>query len=158
MDVAAAEAQAKRIVLVDSGRTRYVVDGKTVSEVVAKGIRANRIAGVQVVKGTGNELSEIRIATQDTTFPISRLDSVRSADPLKPREVTSFGLSSKSPARKFDGLLMVDGRIVDASELERIDPSRIESIEVVKGAAAARAFTDQRALNGVIIVTTKAKP
>ena len=158
MDVAAAEAQAKRIVLVDSGRTRYVVDGKTVSEVVAKGISANRIAGVHVVKGTGNELSEIRIATQDTTFPTSRLDSVRSPGPLTPREVKGFGLSAVSPARKFDGLLLVDGRIVDASELERIDPSQIGSVEVVKGAAAARAFTDPRAVNGVIKVTMKAKP
>ncbi len=158
MDVASAEAQAKRIALVDSGRTRYIVDGKTVSEVAAKGIGANRIAGVQVVKGTGNELSEIRIATQDTTFPTSRLDSVRSPGPLTPRAVTGFGLSAVSPARKFDGLLLVDGRIVDASELERIDPSRIESIEVVKGPAAARAFTDPRAQNGVIKVTTKAKP
>ena len=62
---------------------------------------------------------------------------------------------SGAPKRKFDGLLLIDGRITDASELDRIAPDRIESVEVIKGAAATQAFTDPRAANGVIKVTLK---
>ncbi|HEX6037519.1 vWA domain-containing protein [Longimicrobium sp.] len=50
-------------------------------------------------------------------------------------------------------LYVVDGAIVSADALRQLDPARIASIEVVKGAAAASLY-GSRAANGVIQVTT----
>ena len=182
MDVAALQEKTKQLVLVDSGRTRYLVDGKPVSEAEARDLRASRIGGVVVVKGTGNEMSEIRIVTLDTTAPRIAVSvtgvrearrerdsvpglSLTASGVRRPRvDSASGGLTTKvnkadgSLSRKFDGLLLIDGRIADASELDRMNPERIASVEVIKGAAAARAYADARAANGVIKVTTKTTP
>lgn len=58
---------------------------------------------------------------------------------------------------KFDGLLVLDGEIVNSSVLDRIGPESIATVEVVKGSAAKARYSDPRAANGVIVVTTKLK-
>jgi beta-lactamase regulating signal transducer with metallopeptidase domain len=57
----------------------------------------------------------------------------------------------------FDGLLVVDGEIVTKGALDNINPETIATVEVVKGSAAKARYSDPRAANGVIVVTTKAK-
>jgi len=57
----------------------------------------------------------------------------------------------------FDGLLVVDGEIVANGALDRINPETIATVEVVKGSAAKARYSDPRAANGVIVVTTKLK-
>ena len=53
-------------------------------------------------------------------------------------------------------LFIVDGVIAgDSFSLNSLSPESIERIEVVKGAAARRLYSDARALNGVIRITTK---
>lgn len=53
-------------------------------------------------------------------------------------------------------LFIVDGVIVGSSfSLDSLSPESIESIEVVKGAAARTLYSDARAQNGVIRITTK---
>ena len=49
--------------------------------------------------------------------------------------------------------MIVDGEMVKG-DLKNIDPQTIESIEVVKGAAASKAY-GPRAEHGVIRITTK---
>ena len=51
-------------------------------------------------------------------------------------------------------LIVVDGVITTQAALDEIDPSRIESVEVLKGAAAEKLY-GERAANGVIRVTMK---
>ena len=63
---------------------------------------------------------------------------------------TSVGVLSKSaPLYVIDGIMLSNGLMP-----KEIDPSRIESIEVIKGAAAESIY-GQRAVNGVIVITTK---
>jgi outer membrane receptor protein involved in Fe transport len=53
-------------------------------------------------------------------------------------------------------LLIIDGVMTARGvTLERVDPASIERVEVVKGAAAARLYDHPRAVNGVILITTK---
>ncbi len=59
----------------------------------------------------------------------------------------------KSINRPLDPLIVVDGVILNGSMTD-LDPNDIESIEVVKGAAASSTF-GSRAQNGVIQITTK---
>jgi bla regulator protein BlaR1 len=55
-----------------------------------------------------------------------------------------------APLIEIDGVLMGLG-----FGMEQIEESSIERIEVVKGAAAQRLYSDPRAVNGVIRITTK---
>jgi beta-lactamase regulating signal transducer with metallopeptidase domain len=59
----------------------------------------------------------------------------------------------------FAGLMVLDGVITDAELINRISPDRIVSVNVIKGPAATAKYSDPRATNGVIEITTKkAKP
>ena len=66
-------------------------------------------------------------------------------------EITGKALSRRS----FDGILLVDGVRVDQSALDKLNGENIESVEVLKGAAALRLYTDPAAANGVILIKTK---
>ncbi|MGH7555991.1 MAG: M56 family metallopeptidase, partial [Longimicrobiales bacterium] len=51
-------------------------------------------------------------------------------------------------------IVYIDGHLVAPSEINRLDPSQIESVEVLKGPAALRNY-GEHAVNGVILITTK---
>lgn len=51
-------------------------------------------------------------------------------------------------------LFLLDGREIPGSAVEGIDPTSIETIEVLKGPAAAKLYGN-RAGHGAIIITTK---
>jgi beta-lactamase regulating signal transducer with metallopeptidase domain len=63
----------------------------------------------------------------------------------------------ESPVRKFEGLVVIDGRIVERGEMDRLSPDQIASIDIVKGEAAKVLYSDPRAAFGVIKVTMKSK-
>lgn len=110
-------------------------------------------------------------------FNVTRVDAenmpVPASDPLRSLQgkiganiVSGSGRPGTSPAvllrgptalnasgRSQDPLYIVDGVIINGS-LPEISPSDIESVEVVKGAAAASLY-GARAGNGVITITTK---
>jgi TonB-dependent SusC/RagA subfamily outer membrane receptor len=60
-----------------------------------------------------------------------------------------------SPDKSFDGLVVVDGKIADVTSLKTIAPESIKSVNVLKGASARALYSDPRAANGVIQITTK---
>ncbi len=68
--------------------------------------------------------------------------SIRGANNLE-----ALGVSSQAP------LYVIDGFILDANAFNNLDPSSIESISILKDAAAA--VYGARAANGVVLVTTK---
>ncbi len=165
MDAAAAETQAKKLALVADGRTEYVVDGQKVSEESAKRIASDKIATVRVKKAAGDAVNEIYITTLDNAKKADVVlddNASKTVSGVKIRSRQMRGdsvlLTSEAPAKMkkvFDGLLVLDGKIVESSMLDRLAPDRIETIEVVKGAAAQKSYSDPRAVNGVIVVTTK---
>ena len=57
--------------------------------------------------------------------------------------------------RGFDGIFIIDGKQVSDTVANSIQPNSIESIEVIKGAAAAALYSDPRAVHGVISIRTK---
>jgi outer membrane cobalamin receptor len=66
--------------------------------------------------------------------------------------------TSPPGAEEVDPLIFVDGVRFERGGglLESLDPGRIERIEVLKGAAAARLFTEE-AVGGVIQIFLKAE-
>jgi TonB family protein len=51
-------------------------------------------------------------------------------------------------------LIVVDGKIIDNSAMQTLNPSNIESIEVLKGESAKK-FYGEKGANGVVIITSK---
>ena len=62
-------------------------------------------------------------------------------------DLSAIGVNAQSP------LYVIDGFILDSSAFNNLDPSTIESISILKDAAAA--VYGARAANGVVLVTTK---
>lgn len=80
-----------------------------------------------------------------------------SGDPGAPSRIRIRGIGSIS--EKNDPVIIIDGVWVDASaekpsRIDDIDPSTIETMEIVRGASAATLY-GQDAANGVIVITTK---
>ncbi len=74
------------------------------------------------------------------------------------------GVAAENAARQYQAreralseepLFFVDGKEVSATAARAMTPTTIETIEVVKGAAAVAVY-GQRASRGVVVITTKA--
>jgi beta-lactamase regulating signal transducer with metallopeptidase domain len=133
----------------------FYVDGKQVDAKTANALTPNQIATINVEKN--GDHATIRIATNGKApDPTTRgegalLRSKRLADT---RQGTAIAPLSDAH-QKFDGLLLIDGVKADASAMSALDPKKIESVEVLKGAAAEKLSSDPAARNGIIMVTTK---
>jgi hypothetical protein len=154
MDGAAIVATTAPMVSGDVTKVRFLVDGVEVTRDQAKALDAGVIASIRVVRAKGDAPGEVQIVTRavrvtdaTATTPAGSSGMIVVAAPPKAR--------TNAP---FEGLLVVDGKIVDASLLATIPPDQIASVDVLKGDAATSAYSDPRAAKGVIKVTTKAKP
>lgn len=164
MDVAAAQRAAASAQVL--GRTQmdsavFFVDGREVDASTAKGLAPSQIATVQVwKKRSAGTPAVIRITTNgQAPIAIARVGA-DSGSPgaavLSPGASRRLAIKAKDgPAKRFDGLLLIDGIRADASVLRTLDPGAIESVEIIKGAAAEKISTDPAARNGIIKVTTR---
>jgi TonB-dependent starch-binding outer membrane protein SusC len=147
-------------------------DAKALEEVVVVGYGTQRKADLTGAVG-GLRASDIDIGSKPITSPdqllAGRVTGVqitnRSGDPGAPIDVRIRGVGTagvNSPLWVIDGMPIVQttnatvntGSTTESNPLAGINPSDIESIDVLKDASAA-AIYGARAANGVIIVTTK---
>lgn len=149
MDVASAESRAVKAGMIDTLHTTYIVDGRTVDAKEAKAIVADKIASVRVnKKASGDSTAEIHIQTKsNVASPNGNLKIV-----VGQRDSVSI---RQNGDKAFNGVLIVDGEVSNHTDLSAIPADRIASVEVIKGAAATVYSSDPRAVNGVIVVTTK---
>jgi hypothetical protein len=150
MDAAAAERHANAAGMLNGSTPRYVVDGKTVDAPVANALTPAEISSISVAKGKPGTASEIRIITAATSSPATGATE-------QTGETANSTVRVRQPSDKsaFDGLLIVDGVIANASILNTISPDRIASMEVLKSEAATAKYRDPRASKGVILIATK---
>jgi beta-lactamase regulating signal transducer with metallopeptidase domain len=79
--------------------------------------------------------------------------------PSTPSTASPSSTAPRTSMATFTGLMVVDGVITDPAVVNSLSPDQIVSVQITKGAAAARLYSDPRAANGVILITTKkAKP
>ncbi|SIT06106.1 TonB-linked outer membrane protein, SusC/RagA family [Zobellia uliginosa] len=145
-------------------------DAQTLSEVVVVGYGTQRKADLT---GAVGSLSSAEIVSKPITSPDQVLAGTlsgvnitnRSGDPGAPINVRIRGIGTpgvNDPLWVIDGVPIVQtsnitvntSSTTDSNPLAGINPSDIESIDVLKDAASA-AIYGARAANGVIIVTTK---
>jgi beta-lactamase regulating signal transducer with metallopeptidase domain len=181
MDAASAErAATKMAMLKSSDSTVYIVDGVKTAAVKANRIAPEQIASIEVKKnpaesGPGYIIINTKFADPKKAFEAAASDSEKVA--IKLRYAASHGMDTANLLEKkrrlpADGdtsvvgifkpnaqgkmpLVYVDGVKSDPVALKSMDPKKIESIEVIKGASAAAYVNDPDAVNGVIVVHTK---
>jgi TonB-dependent SusC/RagA subfamily outer membrane receptor len=111
---------------------------------VIKGAQAQSLYGEKAANGVVTIMTRDTIGNQpDQALPQAGVPEGRPKEPLAEA-------LSRAP------VLLIDGEIVGREAVEALDPKDIESIEVIKGPAAA-ALYGERAANGVIRITTRRK-
>jgi hypothetical protein len=139
----------------------FYVDGVQVDSRTANALSPNQIASIGIEKhAVSGRNSIIRITTNGEPrlapgTPYKGSTQVRIHGDSTLRTVPPNSSEPGGAAKKFDGLLLIDGVKSDQSTLATLDPKQIDSIEVIKGAAAEKLSSDPLAKNGIIRVTTK---
>ena len=130
------------------------------------------------VRTDPNATAQIRFVTPGDSVSVSAADKPRAEITLRGADGTVMKLrdggfrqpppgwvpepGSTSPRvslATFTGLMVVDGVITDPATVNSLGPDQIVSVQIVKGASATQQYSDPRAANGVIVITTrKAKP
>lgn len=149
----------------------FYVDGKRVVATEALAVAPEKIASIEVVRGrAAGDSSSLRITTRQgkelevrerTAGEIAVAGKVMlrkrerptadEGDQLLQRRSQELDAVSKT----FLGLVFIDGARADRMAMARLTPDQIESVEVIKGAAALSLYEEPEAVNGVIRVTTK---
>lgn len=154
------EADAKKIVadkIASVSVTNKARGKKEVYIVTTDNPQAKRAMAEREVAGGKLPVTMLdKQSSELTATNLKRVEGVRlrKTVPDSLHEVELVGRQTTELKRSFDGLLLLDGKVTDASELNNLVPEKIEKIEIVKG-RAAQAYSDPRAANGVIKVTLK---
>ncbi len=157
-DVSAAEKAATAVLLPAAGESMtydYIVDEKPVTEAEARALSGSRIASVSLSKPRGAESGArgvviISTVEYEAAHPLARLRSRATQGEVK-RTATDMYI----PYGKDAPLVVVDGVIAEEGVLMKLRSTDIESVEVLKGAAATAAWSHPAAANGVITISTK---
>lgn len=177
MSVAEVEAQASPLLRLGTAETRYLVDGVIVSREIAAAVPASKIARIEVGRSAltrstqagvadarTSEVASIHVITTDAPelmrLPAKKAEIAELRRPFVEGErsgTSTILLRDKSDTASFEGLLVIDGVLVEHSRLDNLDAASISTVEVVKGAAGERLY-GPRGAKGVILITTKVKP
>ena len=157
MTAASATVAVSRVALMDSSKMTFFVNDAAVSGTTANAIAPDSIASINVIKtnlGTG----EVRIVTRKPGDAPSGTMQIRQIDSTV-GFTTGDNVNLSASKAPFAGLLIVDGVARESNTMNTITPDQIVSMNVIKGPAATAKYSDPRAANGVIEITTKkAKP
>jgi beta-lactamase regulating signal transducer with metallopeptidase domain len=157
MDVSGAEMSMKNVNF-KIDEADYFVDGKPVTSAEAHAIPSTKIASMNVLKVESGR-TRIEIATgegKESGFPMT-VHMRHAATAADTAQMAKLHVEHAGEMKRaFTGVLLVDGVKVPASDMAKLNPNDIASVNVVKGAKALEISSDPAAANGVIIVTTKA--
>jgi len=133
-------------------------DSKSLSEVVVTGVgvaTSKKKLGIAIESVTADKLPQAPTASIDQALigkiPGANISSA-SGNPGDPVNIMLRGVNTLNGGTK--PLIMVDGVQVSATDLNSLDLSNIERVEVAQGAASASLYGAQGA-NGVIQIFTK---
>jgi hypothetical protein len=176
MDVISATKTARELAEVRHADTAvtYTIDGATATLADAKARAAAELADVQLVMARDGKATQINLKTRQAvnekirttladvvadTGRVRRRSSIDGMDGEWKAPVTALVGSAaavKTPSKAaFTGLIFIDGVRSTESQMRSLGPTQIESVEVLKGAAAAQEFADPAAASGVIVIKTK---
>jgi len=162
----------------------FYIDGKRVMATEAWAVAPEKIASIEVARSrAAGDSSSLRITTRQATEREARERAVaeiavagkvmlrKQERPKSKNDAQSVSLLADTLAfhevqqrrsrevelvsKTFLGVVFIDGVRADRMAMARLTPDQIESVEVIKGAAAASMYREPEAVNGVIRVITK---
>jgi TonB-dependent SusC/RagA subfamily outer membrane receptor len=148
-----AEAAHTRLEPGTTDNATYTIDGVTTTAVAAHAIPPDRIAQVDVAKSSdGTSPTAIRIRTKEPDGQPARL-AISGGGKVgggSPEEAKATLNALSAP------IFIIDGVRADQATFKRLRPDDIQSVEILKGKAAA-ALYGADAENGIITVATKGR-
>jgi TonB-linked SusC/RagA family outer membrane protein len=145
-------------VTVVAGKTTYdvtlVEDSQSLDEVVVVGygVQKKKLVTGATVQVSGDKLQKLSTTNAFTAMQSQTPGVKISQNSGQPGEGFKVSLRGIGTVGDYAPLYVIDG--VAGGSIENLNPSDIESIDVLKDAASA-AIYGARAANGVILVTTK---
>ena len=139
-----------------------LVSGGCAKHLAAPPVAPERVAVQRVVVQSSTDVPLILVDGRVTdSAGMNRIapSRIESVEVLKgAAAIERYGSRAESGAivitLKQAPLILVDGRVTDSAEMNQIDPSHIDRVEVLKGAAAVERY-GAGAVNGVILITLK---
>ena len=141
-------AQGMRVVLKE--------DSQTLSDVVVigYGVQKKSVVTASIAKVSADDLDgKTRLRADDALKGMAAGVQVTSASG-QPGSKSMIRIRGNGTINNNEPLYIIDGMPTDQNGLEAVNPSDIESIEVLKDAASG-AIYGARAANGVVLITTK---
>lgn len=141
--------------------TTYFVDNRPVPAAEARTYTGERIARMVMTRGPdGGPVTRIytRPPPDPARTPPEDAGAVRfrpdENPPIYPVRDLQTGAFSMTTREGFSGLVVVDGVVFERVDLQALTPDDIHTMEIIRGSEAVRVYTDPRARNGVINITT----
>jgi TonB-dependent SusC/RagA subfamily outer membrane receptor len=137
----------------------WSVDGVPSTEAAAKAIPATNIAAVEVGKSEGHAHIYVITKAARTVGYAKVPDTVRAVTRRAGMSDDTVAFVQKmhpSTMKEPSPIVIIDGVRSEASALRTLDRTRIDKVEVLKGALAISVYGAD-ATNGVIVVTTKSR-
>ncbi len=131
-------------------------DAQTLQDVVVigYGVQKKSVVTASIAKVSADDLDgKTRLRAEDALKGMAAGVSVTSASG-QPGSKSMIRIRGVGTINDSNPLYIIDGMPTDQNGMESVNPSDIESIEVLKDAASG-AIYGARAANGVILVTTK---
>jgi len=133
---------------------KYYIDDVVATEAAAKALQSDTISSINIVHDRDGKSSDIRITTAAAEHQLVKRMAENMAD-TSLRMKRAVPVLLRGDAAKFQGLILLDGVKTDSKTLATLSAMQIASVEVLKGAAAAKESSDPAAAYGIIKITTK---
>jgi beta-lactamase regulating signal transducer with metallopeptidase domain len=135
----------------DKSTVRYMVDGKLKDGAIMNTLDPNQIEDIWVIKGQAAVLKQY----PDIPTPVSGLIIFTTKKDYDPKSST-MRVRVAGAQNKSATLYIMDGKVIDSSELNKIDPNQIADVQVIKGQAVKVLYPEiGDAVSGVVAFSTK---
>lgn len=162
LDAASAETNGRKTSLFTGQPVTFYVNNVRVSADSARAIAAGTITAVTLTKGDSQQVRMMTVpflsmhSTVGDTLPVgSRTGNTFFFKTSPTGAVAERSAETARQKQPFAGAVIIDGVASDLTAMKSIDPSRIASVDVVKGPSAMQQSTDPRAKDGLIRITLK---
>jgi hypothetical protein len=152
---ATASAQEINLNTTTAEKPLFVINGKHTTYDDLSHIKPNDIESIQVLKNQ-KAIDQFGEAGKNGVVVITLKNFVKLESNEEPEnEAASITLRELSTGVK--PLFVLDGKIIQQADIEKIDTRNIESIEVLKGEKATDQYGD-KGKNGVVVISSKKAP
>jgi len=153
--VSAQEIQSNSTISLKSEKPLFVVNGEPTTYDDLSSIKPNDIESIEVLKNQ-KAIDQFAEAGKNGVVLIT-LKNFKKPEVTEEPDHRASTIKVHSLSTHTQALFILDGKIIQQNDVEKINPQSIESIEVLKGDKAINQYGD-KGKNGVVVITSKVIP